>query len=83
MRITNVNYDAAVKNGWFKTAPDVSLDNLPGVTELPEMPAATYVWLHNLPGVTALPEMPAATAVWLDGKRVGPKRAATEMQRPI
>ena len=59
-------YEEAVKKEKFKTATDVLLDNLPGVTALPELPAATYVRLYNLPGVTALPEMPAATYVLLD-----------------
>jgi len=43
----------------------VRLYNLPGVTVLPEFPAATEVWLCNLPGVTVLPELPAATEVGL------------------
>ncbi len=55
IRITNSNYAEALRKGWFETAIYVWLDNLPGLTALPDMPAATYVWLNNLPGVTALP----------------------------
>ena len=33
-------------------ATRVRFSNLPGVTELPPLPAATRVWFSNLPGVT-------------------------------
>ena len=44
---------------------DVWLDNLSGITSVPEFPAATEVRLENLPGITSVPEFPAATEVWL------------------
>ena len=60
-----VEFESALAKGLFKLATVVWLENLPGVTALPELPAATFVRLENLPGVTALPELPAATFVRL------------------
>ena len=52
---------------WNPQTTGVWLENLPGVTVLPELPLATYVVLENLPRITSLPEMPMATDVWLEG----------------
>jgi len=41
----------------------VYVENCPGLTALPDMPAATSVYVENCPGLTALPDMPAATYV--------------------
>jgi hypothetical protein len=37
--------------------------NCPGISALPELPAATDVRVDNCPGISALPELPAATYV--------------------
>jgi hypothetical protein len=37
--------------------------NCPGLTALPDLPAATDVSVMNCPGLTALPDLPAATYV--------------------
>ena len=41
-------YEEAIKSGEFKTATDVWLYNLPGVSALPELPAATNVRLDGI-----------------------------------
>ena len=47
------------------TANRVLVSDCPGLTALPEFPAATWVLVSDCPGLTALPEFPAATWVWV------------------
>ena len=51
---------------------EVGLYNLPGLTALPDMPAATCVMLENLPGVTVEDARKAApnAKIWFDEERV-------------
>ncbi len=37
--------------------------NCPGLSALPDLPAATYVLVDNCPGLSALPDLPAAIDV--------------------
>jgi hypothetical protein len=46
-------------------ATDVTLENLAGVTALPEFPNAKDVWLRDFPRVTTVPEFANAKRVTL------------------
>ncbi len=48
-------FDEAVRKGRFETATTVRLKNLPGITAVPDLPAAIYVRLEDLPGITTVP----------------------------
>ena len=39
-----------------------AVENCPGLTALPDLPAATVVWVENCPGIT-FPHLPALTGV--------------------
>ena len=45
------------------TAINVEVWNCPGLTALPDLPAAIRVQIENCPGLTTLPAFPAATRV--------------------
>ncbi len=65
---TMTAFEAATRSGAFKTATVVRLYNLPGITAVPDLPAATEVWLHNLPGITAVPKVAAGGRIYRNGR---------------
>ena len=60
-------FDNALASGAFNTATVVRLDNLPLVSAVPELPAATDVWLDNLPLVKRKPLIALRGLIYLNG----------------
>ena len=61
-------FDNALASGAFLSATVVRLDNLPGVTSVPDLPSATDVWLDNLPGVTKKPKVAPRGSLYRNGR---------------
>ncbi len=61
-------FDQALKDGLFARATVVRLYNLPGLTALPDLPAAKDVWLYHLPGNLPKPKIGPRGALYRNGR---------------